>query len=92
MFAVAVLPLAMLISVSSWVSQDARRRGMSSRWAVGVGLLFMVFFPLYLLVRKRTVKCTFCGNDIDASRTICGGCEQLIEQDPGQARPGRILE
>ena len=49
MVAVQVMLLATLISVSIWVSQDARKRGMSARWGIGVGLLLIVFLPLYFL-------------------------------------------
>src|ERR1019366_1105035 len=77
--------------VSIWVSQDARKRGMSARWGIGVGLLLIVFLPLYFLVRRRTVKCAGCGNDIAASLSLCEECEQSIQQDLANARPGRIL-
>ncbi len=91
MVAVQVMLLATLISVSIWVSQDARKRGMSARWGIGVGLLLIVFLPLYFLVRRRTVKCAGCGNDIAASLSLCEECEQSIQQDLANARPGRIL-
>jgi hypothetical protein len=66
--------LAMLLSVSVWVGLDARKRGMSSRWGVGVGLLLIVFLPLYFLVRKplTAVKCSGCGKDVDQSGRILG--------------------
>lgn len=40
-----------LIAVSVWVSGDAKKRGMSSRWGFGVFLLAVVFLPMYFLVR-----------------------------------------
>ena len=91
MLAVQVMVLAILVAVSIWVSQDARRRGMSTRWGIGVGLLLIVFLPLYFFVRRRTVKCAACGNDIATSLSLCEECEQFIQQDPAQGRPGRIL-
>src|ERR1017187_2143842 len=78
--------LATLISVSIWVSQDARKRGMSARWGIGVGLLLIVFLPLYFLVRRRTVKCAGCGNDIAASLSLCEECEQSIQQTGPHSR------
>ncbi len=40
-----------------WVFQDAKSRGMNpTNWAVGVGLLFIVFFPLYFFKRRPHVN------------------------------------
>ena len=91
MFAVQVVALAMLIAVSIWVRQDAKKRGMSTRWGTGVLLLLIVFLPLYFVVRRRTVICTSCGKDIADSLSLCEECELSMQQDPDQGRPGRIL-
>src|ERR1017187_6172154 len=87
--------LATLISVSIWVSQDARKRGMSARWGIGVGLLLIVFLPLYFLVRRRTVKCAGCGNDIAAlvsGKVLCGGQQTLSIQCRGGNLSGKRFE
>ena len=91
MFAIQVMLFATLVAVSIWVRQDAIRRGMSTRWGTGVFFLLIVFLPLYFVVRRRTVKCAACGNDIPDSLSLCEDCEQSIQQDPAQGRPGRIL-
>ena len=86
-----LLALAMLVAVSIWVSRDARRRGMSSKWGVGVALMLIVFLPLYLLARKP-VKCQNCGNKIPASLSLCEACQQLAAAaSQSRGRPGRIL-
>jgi len=88
---VQVIALALLITVSIWVRQDAKKRGMSTRWGTGVLFLLIVFLPLYFLVRRRIVKCASCGKDIADSVSLCEECELSIQQDPDQGRPGRIL-
>ena len=98
MAAVQLLSLAMLLGVSIWVGLDARKRGMSARWGVGVGLLLIIFLPLYFLVRKPlpTVKCTSCGKDVDESLELCWDCGQPVTPSAAlgaaeSGRPDRIL-
>jgi hypothetical protein len=89
MLLVGLLALAVPIGVSYWTWQDAKKRNMNTRWAIGVGLLLIVFLPLYLLIRKP-VKCSACGKEIPASLSLCEECEQLSdEQSAGRA--GRIF-
>jgi hypothetical protein len=45
-----------LIGTFVWVLIDGPKRGLSASWAVGVLLLWIVFFPMYLAKRGRTVK------------------------------------
>jgi hypothetical protein len=90
-FAIQVILLALLVAVAIWVRQDAIRRGMSAHWGTGVLALLIVFLPLYFIVRRRTAKCTSCGNDVKASLSLCEECEQSIQQDPASGRQGRIL-
>lgn len=87
---IALAPLAMLIAISSWVWKDATRRDMNPRWGIAVGLLLIIFLPLYLAVRKP-VKCGGCGRPIPSSDFLCEGCEQLTSNEEGAARAGRIF-
>ena len=84
-----VVGVAMLVAISGWVWQDARKRNMSPRWGIAVGLLLIVFLPLYFSVRKP-VKCTVCGKGIAASLSLCGECEQLTARH-SDIRPDRIF-
>lgn len=87
---IALAPLALLIAISSWVWKDATRRDMNPRWGIAVGLLLIVFLPLYLAVRKP-VKCGGCGKPVPSSAFLCEGCEQLKSNEEGAARAGRIF-
>jgi hypothetical protein len=84
-----LLSMVLLFSVSAWVWRDATRRNMNPRWAIAVGLMMIVFLPLYLVVRKP-VKCSECSKVIPASLSMCDECEQLRNKDDG-AREGRIF-
>jgi hypothetical protein len=95
-----VLAIAMLVWISFWVSQDAKRRGMNPRWGIGVGLLLILLLPVYLLVRRPvlTVQCAACGIAVAASLSVCRECAQPINGIPGsiagernEGRPGRIF-
>jgi 4-amino-4-deoxy-L-arabinose transferase-like glycosyltransferase len=89
--AAQIIPLAILISISVWVSLDARKRGMSMRWGIGVGLLLLVVLPLYFLVRKKMPKCPDCGSDMADFLSRCEDRAQSIQEDPNSSRAGRIL-
>jgi hypothetical protein len=43
---------AMLVGLTFWVTQDAKKRGMSTRWGILVFLLAILFLPVYLWKRK----------------------------------------
>src|ERR1035438_4767944 len=58
--------------------RDAKRRHMSTSWAIGVGLVLILFLPLYLLVRKP-VKCTSCGGRRHAIH--CGALSHQPRRD-----------
>jgi hypothetical protein len=96
---VLAVVFGMLIRVSFWVWQDAKKRAMSPRWGIGAGLMLIFFLPLYFLVRKpmQTVKCAACGSDSAASLAFCGECGQSLAQTAAtvgnetQGRPGRIF-
>jgi len=68
--------LVLLLALSIWVGNDARKRGMSARWGVGVGLMLIVFLPLYFVVRKPLLgtKCEGCGRRVDDSAEVCWEC------------------
>jgi hypothetical protein len=90
MIIIVLVAFGLLIAVSRWVWVDAERRGMNPRWAIAVGLMLIVFLPVYLLIRKP-VKCSGCGKAIESSSELCEECEELSASEPGQGRPGRIL-
>ncbi len=90
MVVIQLAGIALLLSVSLWVWRDAERRGMSPRWGLAVGLLLIVFLPLYFLVRKP-MKCRECGKVIASSLSLCEKCEELQASEPGAGRAGRIF-
>ena len=96
MGAVTIVGIGLLAGISFWVFRDAKRRDMSTWWAIGVGLVLIFFLPLYLLVRKP-VKCTSRGTNIHASRSLCETCEERAAEEELAAeidtgiRPGRIF-
>ncbi len=76
------------IVLSFWVYHDAMKRGKTSgkalAWAVGVLLLYIVFFPLWLFTRPKQlageddigymVVCTNCGGHVDREASFCPYC------------------
>jgi hypothetical protein len=90
MLLIEVAPFALLAGISYWVWQDAARRNMSPLWAIAVGLMLIVFLPLYLAIRKP-VKCGGCGKKIPASLSSCSDCEQRTADEQGEGRVGRIF-
>jgi hypothetical protein len=94
--AVKIVGIGLLAGISFWVFRDAKRRHMSTWWAIGVGLVLIFFLPLYLVVRKP-VKCTSCGTNIHASRSLCETCEERAADEECAAdidtgiRLGRIF-
>jgi hypothetical protein len=85
----AIVGFGLAVAVSRWVWLDAEKRGMNPRWAIAVGLMLIIFLPLYLLVRGP-VQCSSCGKAIDSSLELCEDCEELAS-GLGEARPGRIF-
>lgn len=90
MIIIVLVAFGVLIAVSRWVWVDAERRGMNRRWGIWVGVMLIVFLPLYLLARKP-VKCSGCGKAIDSSSELCEQCEELSASEPGEGRSGRIF-
>jgi len=86
---VLLLPVAGLLAVSAWVWRDATRRNMNPKWGIAVGLVLIVFLPLYLVVRKP-VKCSECGKAIPASDSLCEECKQTRPKDDA-GRAGYIF-
>jgi hypothetical protein len=48
-----LIGLIIVLALAIYTYQDANKRGMNGiLWALGVFLLCIVFFPLYLIMRK----------------------------------------
>jgi len=76
------------IALAFWVYLDAKKRGKTPgkalAWATGVLLLWVVFFPLWLLTRPKEVLgedafehmrvCLSCGGYIDREASFCPHC------------------
>ena len=89
MLLVALVALAVPMGTSYWTWQDAKRRRMSTRWAIGVGLALIIFVPIYLLVRQP-VRCESCGKQIPTGFALCEECDQVTDQE-SEVRLGRIF-
>ena len=76
------------IVLAFWVYHDAMKRGKTSgkalAWAVGVLLLWIVFFPLWLFIRPKQLieegdveymtVCPSCGGYVDRDASFCPHC------------------
>lgn len=83
---------ALLLGCAAWVYSDAKERGSSSPalWATGVILLWIVFFPLYLIMRPKkqqqgplTVqkKCPHCGTYFEEDANFCPNCGNPLKDE-----------
>jgi hypothetical protein len=75
------LALSIPLIAAAWVYSDAKARGSSAPklWAIGVFGLFIVFLPLYFMLRPRknspVVKlCPYCGKHYKGVPTFCPNC------------------
>lgn len=68
-----------------WVYHDAKSRGSSSPvfWAIGVFIFFIIFLPLYLimrpskpseLTRRTSMLCPHCGKYYEPPVKFCPNC------------------
>jgi hypothetical protein len=84
--------------VALWVFYDSQKRGYTIGrgllWAAGVSLALIVFFPLYLVSRKRKEKlfareresqgpvpltsCFYCGKEYAGEPKVCPHCGQNL--------------
>jgi hypothetical protein len=75
-----VIALIILAFITSWVSSDAKKRGMKPfAWGLGVFLVLIVFLPLYFIVRKPKLApvsrtCSYCGFVDQTGGKFCAGC------------------
>lgn len=89
-----LLPVALLLISAGWVYSNAKERGSSSPglWAVGVILLWIVFFPLYFFMRPSKqppapvviappmpTLCPHCGKYFAGIATFCPYCGKSIQ-------------
>jgi len=63
---VQVLALIISLALAILVGKDASKRGMNPwGWGIGVFILWIIFLPLYFIVRSRKhnklIKCPKCG-------------------------------
>ena len=85
-----IIGLTILALITSWVSSDAKKRGMNPfAWGLGVFLVLIVFLPIYFIVRKPklapvTRKCSYCGFVDQTGARFCPGC--------GKERSGKTQE
>lgn len=75
---------------SAWVYSDAKSRNSScpGMWAIGVFLLWIIFFPMYLIGRpmktntavneRRSQLCPHCGKYFEPPVTFCPHCGTRI--------------
>lgn len=87
-----LLPLAFLLISAGWVYSNAKERGSSSPggWALGVVLLWIVFFPLYFFMRpsKKPIMltpplevprlCPHCGKYFVGPAVFCPNCGKSL--------------
>ena len=53
---VSLISLVVVLGSAVWVFMDAGKRGMSAiGWALGVFILWIIFFPLYFILRKPAI-------------------------------------
>ena len=75
-----IIGLVILVLITSWVSSDAKKRGMNPfAWGIGVFLLLIVFLPIYFFVRKPKLapvskKCSYCGFVDQTGARFCPEC------------------
>lgn len=75
-----------VICISAWVYSDASSRNSSHPvlWSIGVLLMFIIFFPLYLIMRPSKTNttltkaapmlCPHCGKYYEPPVTFCPNC------------------
>lgn len=85
-----------LIISAAWVYSDAKDRNSSSPilWAVGVIMLWIIFFPLYFIMRPKKVivisqpppplkssLCPYCGKYYADTPSFCPNCGKGLKED-----------
>ena len=77
------LLFVMVLCISAWVYSDAKSRESSSPvlWAIGCLLIFIVVFPLYLIMRpprkvinRSALLCPHCGKYYEPPVKFCPNC------------------
>lgn len=80
-----LLPGLMIGITTAWVAKDAHQRGLPGGWAAGVLLLWIIFFPLCLIVRSGktpivgTKVCPHCAERIQEAATKCRFCGSELD-------------
>ncbi|HEX8235843.1 MAG TPA: hypothetical protein VF600_07785 [Abditibacteriaceae bacterium] len=78
--------------VAIWVAFDALRRGKTRgaaiAWGMGVFMVLIVFLPLYLVMRDKTMQatpvkteaapCRYCGMAVPANAAYCPHCSRQL--------------
>ena len=77
------LLFVVVLCLSAWVYSDAKSRDSSHPvlWALGCLLMFIIFFPLYLIARpsrkaieRSAVLCPCCGKYCEPPVKFCPNC------------------
>ena len=86
------LGIVFLIISAAWVYSDAKDRNSSSPvlWAVGVIMLWIIFFPLYFIMRpkkstppsllqQKPSLCPYCGKYYEGTPSFCPNCGKNLK-------------
>jgi membrane protease YdiL (CAAX protease family) len=79
----SIIAIAISIILAVLVYKDAKRKGRSRDWAIGILALFPLFLPLYLLFRPRVrfLRCPECETENISYRQTCSNCEAILVKE-----------
>lgn len=98
-----ILGLFFVCILAIWVAVDAFERGWPKAtaifWGVGVLLVCIAFFPIYIFQRSRraapaarpavlpVAPCRYCGKDLIGSPAFCPHCSAQLKSSEDIHRP-----
>lgn len=79
----SIIAIAISIILAILVYKDAKRKGRSRDWAIGILAIFPLFLPLYLLFRPRVrfLRCPECETENISYRQTCSNCEAILVKE-----------